>query len=130
MHCDSSYCVKARRASRLTSSAAIMVLMGLQNNKRAQESEEKFWPHAQRLERDPFIRFLSRCPLWVQRRNTRCDQMFSALPPITDILGGRLARLSSGGREYFHSECPLASALPAPEQTDKVLRSPCRLETG
>jgi len=24
----------------------------------------------------------------------------------------------------------LASALPAPEQTDKVLRSPCRLETG
>ena len=31
-----------------------MVLMGPQNNKRAQESEEKFWAHAQRLERDPF----------------------------------------------------------------------------
>src|SRR3977135_2633662 len=30
-------------------------------------------------------------------------QIFSALPPITDILGGRLARLSSGGRECFHS---------------------------
>ena len=27
-------------------------------------------------------------------------------------------------------ECPLASALPAPEQTDKVLQSPCRVETG
>src|ERR1700737_1395626 len=36
-------------------------------------------------------------------RNTRNEQIFSALPPITDILGGRLARLSSGGRECFHS---------------------------
>src|ERR1700736_4140940 len=36
-------------------------------------------------------------------RNTRNDHIFSALPPITDILGGRLARLSSGGRECFHS---------------------------
>jgi hypothetical protein len=31
------------------------------------------------------------------------EQIFSALPPIADILGGRLARLSSGGRECFHS---------------------------
>jgi hypothetical protein len=36
-------------------------------------------------------------------RNTRNEQIFSALPPITDILGGRLTRLSSGGRECFHS---------------------------
>src|ERR1700687_5742650 len=36
-------------------------------------------------------------------RNTRNEQIFSALPLITDILGGRLARLSSGGRECFHS---------------------------
>src|ERR1700737_3258437 len=41
------------------------------------------------------------------------------IPPITDILGGRLARLSSGGKECFHSISniarmpPLASALPA-----------------
>src|ERR1700704_6304173 len=42
-------------------------------------------------------------PLWVKLRNTRNEQIFSALPPITDILGGRLARLSSGGRECFHS---------------------------
>jgi len=41
--------------------------------------------------------------LRVKLRNTRNEQMFSALPPITDILGGRLARLSSGGTECFHS---------------------------
>ncbi len=35
---------------------------------------------------------------WVKLRNTRNEQIFSALPPIADILGGRLARLSSGGR--------------------------------
>src|SRR5258708_8563171 len=40
---------------------------------------------------------------WVKLRNTRNEQIFSALLPITDILGGRLARLSSGGRECFHS---------------------------
>src|ERR1700726_3715890 len=40
---------------------------------------------------------------WVKLRNTRNAQIFSALAPITDILGGRLARLSSGGRECFHS---------------------------
>src|ERR1700737_3638710 len=63
-------------------------------------------------------------------RNTRNEQIFSALPPITDILGDCLARLSSDGRECFHSISNMASALPAPEQDDKVLRSPCRLETG
>jgi hypothetical protein len=68
--------------------------------------------------------------VWVKLRNTRNEQIFSALPPITDILGDRLARLSSGGRECFHSISNKASALPAPEQADKVLRSPCRLETG
>jgi len=36
-------------------------------------------------------------------RSPGASQIFSALPPITDILGGRLARLSSGGRECFHS---------------------------
>jgi hypothetical protein len=40
----------------------------------------------------------------VKLRNTRNAQIFSALPPITDILGGRLARLSSDGRECFHSQ--------------------------
>ena len=44
--------------------------------------------------------------LWVKLRNTRSEQIFSALPPITDVHGGRRARLSSG-----------RSALPAPEQT-------------
>lgn len=29
-----------------------------------------------------------------------------------------------------YSACPWASTLPAPEQTDKGLQSPCRLETG
>src|ERR1700704_6425924 len=42
-------------------------------------------------------------PIRVKLRNTRNEQIFSALPPITDILGGRLARLSSIGREGFHS---------------------------
>jgi hypothetical protein len=45
-------------------------------------------------------------------------------------LGDRLAKLSSGGRECFHSISNMASALPAPEQADKDLQSPCRLETG
>jgi hypothetical protein len=67
---------------------------------------------------------------WVKLRNTRNEQIFSALPPITDILGDRLAKLSSGGRERFHSISNMASALPAPEQADKGLQSPCRLETG
>ena len=71
-----------------------------------------------------------RVPLWVKLRNTRNEQIFSALPPITDILGGRVAKLSSGGREYFHSISNMVSALPAPEQADKGLQSPCRLETG
>ena len=54
-------------------------------------------------------------PLWVIKlRNTRNGQIFSAPPPITDILGERLARLSSGGRECFHSISNMASALPAP----------------
>jgi hypothetical protein len=51
-------------------------------------------------------------------------------PPITDILGDRLARLSSGGRKCFQSRSNMTSALPAPEQADEVLRSPWRLETG
>jgi hypothetical protein len=57
-----------------------------------------------------------RCPQRVKLRNTRNEQIFSALPPITDILGDRLARLSSGGREYFHpcrtwrATCPRRSA--------------------
>jgi len=51
-------------------------------------------------------------------------------PPITDILGDRLARLSSGGRKRFQSRSNMTSALPAPEQADEVLRSPWRLETG
>jgi hypothetical protein len=69
-----------------------------------------------------------------EKYSERAD--ISALPPITDILGGRLARLSSGGREYLHSisnipRMPLGERpARAPEQTDKVLRSPCRLETG
>jgi hypothetical protein len=66
----------------------------------------------------------------VKLRNTRNEQIFSALPPITDILGDRLAKLSSGGRECFHSISNMASALPAPEQADKDLQSPCRLETA
>jgi hypothetical protein len=45
-------------------------------------------------------------------------------------LGDRLAKLSSGGRECFHSISNMASALPAPEQADKDLQSPCRLETA
>src|SRR4030081_3551951 len=54
-------------------------------------------------------------PLWVKLRNTRNEQIFSALPPITDILGGRLARLSSIGRECFHSIQYSANApWPAP----------------
>jgi hypothetical protein len=55
--------------------------------------------HAARRSALPRERF---SPL-VKLRNTRNQQIFSALPPITDILGGRLARLSSGGRECFHS---------------------------
>src|SRR5260221_2425594 len=27
----------------------------------------------------------AKCPSWVKRRNTRCEQMFSALPPRPDI---------------------------------------------
>src|ERR1700726_3977828 len=56
-------------------------------------------------------------PFRVKLRNTRNEQIFSALPPIADILGGRLARLSSGGRGPIFRKCPLASALPAPELT-------------
>jgi hypothetical protein len=64
----------------------------------------------------PSLDFSER-PLRVKLRNSRNEQIFSALPPITDILGGRLARLSSGGRECFYSisnipRHPLASALP------------------
>src|ERR1700716_397659 len=65
-------------------------------------------------------------PLWVKLRNTRNEQIFSALPPITDILGGRLARLSSDGRECFHSQYsanPLGERPARALQTDKVLRS-------
>jgi hypothetical protein len=50
----------------------------------------------------PSLDFSER-PLRVKLRNSRNEQIFSALPPITDILGGRLARLSSGGRECFYS---------------------------
>jgi hypothetical protein len=39
----------------------------------------------------------------VKQKNIRNEQIFSALPPITDILGGRLARLGLGRRECFHS---------------------------
>src|SRR5450755_4903212 len=67
--------------------------------------------------------FSIKCPLGVKLRNTRDEQISFALPPITDILGDRLARLSSGGRECFHSISNMASALPAPEQADKVSRS-------
>src|SRR3977135_1180732 len=66
------------------------------------------------------------CPLRVKLRNTRNEQIFSALPPITDILGGRLARLSSDGRECFHSQYsanPLGERPARALQTDKVLRS-------
>jgi hypothetical protein len=48
-------------------------------------------------------RFALPMSVQVKLRNTRNEQIFSALLPITDILGGRLARLSSGGRECFHS---------------------------
>ena len=64
----------------------------------------------------------------VKLRNTRTSRYFPLFRRY--ILGDRLARLSSGGRECFHSISNKASALPAPEQADKVLRSPCRLETG
>src|SRR3981081_1091614 len=50
-----------------------------------------------------FASFSWRTPFWVKLRNTRNEQIFSALPPMTDILGGRLARLSSDGRECFHA---------------------------
>jgi CheY-like chemotaxis protein len=33
-------------------------------------------------------------PSWVTMRNTHCEQIFSALPPRTDILRGRLHSLS------------------------------------
>ena len=50
-------------------------------------------------------------------------------PPCTDPTGS-----PSEGSVFIpypiFRKCPLASALPAPEQTDKVLRSPCRLKTG
>src|SRR4030088_2941957 len=36
----------------------------------------------QQLGQDQWLR----CPSWVKRRNTRCEQMFSALLPTTDIL--------------------------------------------
>ena len=52
-----------------------------------------------------------------------------ALPPITDILGDRLARLVQAEGSVF-IPYPTRRALPAPEQADKVLRSPCRLEIG
>jgi hypothetical protein len=29
--------------------------------------------------------FPEKCQLWVKMRNTRCEQMFSAFPPIPDI---------------------------------------------
>jgi hypothetical protein len=62
-----------------------------------------------------------------EKHSKRAD--ISALPPITDIPGDRLAKLSSGGRECFHSISNTASALPAPEWADKITIS-CRLETG
>jgi len=57
------------------------------------------------------------CPFRVKLGNTRNEQIFSALPPITDILGDRLARLSSGGRGVFipyptrRAPCPRLSRL-------------------
>jgi hypothetical protein len=35
-----------------------------------------------------------------------------------------------GHLSFGHWTMPLGGALPAPERTAKVLRSPCRLETG
>ena len=58
----------------------------------------------------------------------QCGALESANKRQTGILGDRLARLSSGGRKWFHSRSNMTSALPAPEQADKVLRSPWRLE--
>jgi hypothetical protein len=66
-----------------------------------------------------------RCPFRLKLRNTRNEQIFSAPPPITDILGGRLATVSSGGMAAFipypiFHERRVPSALPRPEQTDKI----------
>jgi hypothetical protein len=66
---------------------------------------------------------LSAC---LKRATEKYSERADIFPSSADNIGGRLARLSSGGRECFHSisnipRMPLASALPAPEQTDKVL---------
>jgi hypothetical protein len=35
----------------------------------------------------------SQCPSWVKMQNARCEQMFSALPPTSDIESCRLPQL-------------------------------------
>jgi hypothetical protein len=79
-------------------------------------------------------------PMWIATPSSQGTCTLYSLPVsrrLADIfrssadnrhLGERLARLSLGGRECFHSISNMASPLPAPEQADKVSRSPCRLE--